>query len=108
MPIVVVHSENCARHVEGHLKEQVECGQQRLSPTEESCRKDKGLHAKSDAHIKASQAALDYQSSLHAGSVVQQLQNVAEQEQIMNRKVVKSFFRCVHTLSCSSAHSPYN
>ena len=56
-------------------------------------------YAKSNAHIKASRAALDYQSSLHAGSVVQQLQTVAEQERIMNRKAVKSLFRCEHFLT---------
>ena len=44
---------------------------------------------KADDGFKTSQVALDYQSSLHAGSVIQQLQNVAEQEQIMNRNVVK-------------------
>ena len=53
-------------------------------------------HAKSDAHIKASLAALDYQSSLHVESVIQQLQNMAEQEWIMNRK---SFFRSAHFLA---------
>ena len=56
-------------------------------------------HTKSDAHIKASQAALDYQSSLYAESVIQQLQNVAEQERVMNRKAVKSFFCCAHFLA---------
>ena len=71
---------------------------------EESCQKDEGSY-KSDANISASQAALDYQSSLHAGSVIQQLQNVAEQERIITRKAVKSFSLC--TLSCSRAHSPY-
>ena len=50
-------------------------------------------HTKSDAHIAASQAALAHQASLHAGSVIQQLQNVAEQERMMNRAAVKSFFR---------------
>ena len=56
-------------------------------------------HAKSDAHIRVSQASLAYQASLHAGSVIQQLQNVAEQERAMNRKAVKSFFRCAHFLA---------
>ena len=54
---------------------------------------------KSDAHIAASQAALAHQASLHAGSVIQQLQNVAEQERMMNRAAVKSFFRCAHFLA---------
>ena len=36
--------------------------------------------AKSDAHIRATQASLAYQASLHAGSVIQQLQNVAKQQ----------------------------
>ena len=56
-------------------------------------------HAKSDAHIRATRASLAYQASLHAGSVIQQLQNVAEQERVMNRKAVKSFFRCAHYLA---------
>ena len=56
-------------------------------------------HAKSDSHIAASQAVLLYQSSLHAGSVIQQLQTVAEEERMMNRAAVKSFFRCAHFLA---------
>ena len=56
-------------------------------------------HTKSDAHIAASQAALSHQASLHAGSVIQQLQNVAEQKQMMNRAAVKSFLRCAHFLA---------
>ena len=56
-------------------------------------------HTKSDAHIAASQAALAHQASLHAGSVIQQLQNVAEQERMMNRAAVKSFFHCAHFLA---------
>jgi hypothetical protein len=56
-------------------------------------------HAKSDAHIRAIQASLAHQASLHAGSVIQQLQNVAEQERATNRKAVKSFFRCAHFLA---------
>ena len=54
---------------------------------------------KSDAHIAASQAALAHQTSLHAGSVIQQLQNVAEQERMMNRAAVKLFFCCAHFLA---------
>ena len=56
-------------------------------------------HTKSDAHIAASQEPLAHQASLHAGSVIQQLQNVAEQEQMMNRAAVKSFFSCAHFLA---------
>ena len=51
------------------------------------------------SHIAASQAALAHQASLHAGSVIQQLQNVAEQERMMNRAAVKSFFCCAHFLA---------
>ena len=51
---------------------------------------------KSDAHIAASQAVLAHQASLHTGLVIQQLQNVAEQERMMNSAAVKSFFRCAH------------
>ena len=48
-----------------------------------------------------------YQTSLYAGSVVQQLQNVAEKERAMNRKAVKSFFRCTHFLAPRHISSYY-
>ena len=88
---------NSARHQENHLSEQVECGQQKQSPIERKLSKNKGC-TKSDVHIRASQASLAYQASLHTGSVIQQQQNVAEQER-MNREAVKSFFRCAHVLA---------
>ena len=56
-------------------------------------------HAKSDAHVKASQTALAYQESRHVGSIVQQLRSVAEEERVKNRKAVKSFLRCAHFLA---------
>ena len=62
-------------------------------------------HTKSDAHIAASQATLAHQASLHARSVIQQLQNVAEQERMMNRAAVTSFFHCAHFLA--RQHIPY-
>ena len=62
-------------------------------------------HTKSDAHIAASQAALAHQASLHTGSVIQQLHNVAEQERMMNRAAVKSFFCCAHFLA--QQHIPH-
>jgi len=56
-------------------------------------------HASSDGHIKANQAALAHLTTQHTGSVIQQLQNVAEQERVLNRKAIKSFFRCAHFLA---------
>ena len=47
-------------------------------------------HASSGAHIKANEAALAHLTTQHTGSVIQQLQNVAEQEQV---------FRCAHFLA---------
>ena len=105
MPIVMVHSANCARYLESHSNEQVEHGQQSRSPPGRKLLKKMKAYAKSDAHIKASQASLAYQMSLCAGSVIQQLQNVAEQERMMNRKAVKSFFHCAHFLACQ--HIPH-
>ena len=55
-------------------------------------------HAKSDSHITASQAAIAYHQGSHAG-VIQLLGKVAEQERLMNRAAVKSFFRCAHFLA---------
>ena len=49
-------------------------------------------HAKSNAHILATQEAVMHQTSQQVGSVVQQLQAVAEKEQKANRRAVKSFF----------------
>ena len=56
-------------------------------------------HASSDTHIKASQAASAHQATQHTGLVIQQLQSVAEQERVLNRKAIKSFFRCAHFLA---------
>ena len=62
-------------------------------------------HASSDGHIQADQAALAHLATQHTGSVIQQLQNVAEQERVLNRKAIKSFFCCAHFLAHS--HFPY-
>ena len=56
-------------------------------------------HASSDGHIQANQAALAYLTTQHTGSVIQQLHNVAEQEQVLNRKAIKPFLRCTHFLA---------
>ena len=40
----------------------------------------KKAHASSDGHIQVNQAALAHLTTQHTGSVIQQLQNVAEQE----------------------------
>ena len=56
-------------------------------------------HANSDVHSRAIQTALAYQTSLHEGSVIQQLQCLSEQERIRNRAAVKSFIRCAHFLA---------
>ena len=59
------------------------------------------MQAVCDAHIKANQAALAHLATQHTGSVIQQLQNVhvAEQERVLNRKTIKSFFHA-HFLAC--------
>ena len=62
-------------------------------------------HASSDGHIQANQAALAHLATQLTGSVIQQVQNVAEQEQVLNRKAVKSFFCCAHFLACQ--HIPH-
>lgn len=56
-------------------------------------------HANSDGYIQANQAALAQLATQHTGSVIQQLQNVAEQERVSNRKAIKSFFGCTHFLA---------
>uniref|UniRef100_A0A1X7VEY2 TTF-type domain-containing protein n=1 Tax=Amphimedon queenslandica TaxID=400682 RepID=A0A1X7VEY2_AMPQE len=53
-------------------------------------------HSQTNTHIKAYQGTL---STQHSGSVVQQLQNVAEQDRRINQVAVKSFFRCAHFLA---------
>ena len=53
-------------------------------------------HAKSDQHSLACQAAI---TASQSGSVIQQLQNVAEKERKMNRAAVKSFIHCAHFLA---------
>jgi len=62
-------------------------------------------HASSDAHIKVDQAALAHLATQHTGSVIQQLQNVVEQERVLNRKAIKSFFHCDCFLACQ--HIPH-
>ena len=52
-------------------------------------------HAGSDQHSLASQAAIANQSV----SVIQQLHNVSEKEQKMNRDAVKPFVGCAHFLA---------
>ena len=70
-------------------------------------------HAKSDTHIKASQAALDYRSSIHAQSVIQQLQHMEEMPCTYNVCVVEfivvlgtwdgeSILKCLRQVSCFS------
>ena len=56
-------------------------------------------HASSDGHIQANQAALAHLTTQHTGSVIQQLQNVAEQEWVLNRKAIKAFIHCAHFLA---------
>ena len=55
-------------------------------------------HASNDSCIQANQAALAHLTTQHTGSVIQQLQNVTEQEQVLNRKAIKSFIGCAHFL----------
>ena len=53
-------------------------------------------HARSDAHIQASEALL---SAAKEGSIMQQLQSTGVQERAKNRTAVKSLIRCTHYLA---------
>ena len=56
-------------------------------------------HASSDHHIQANQAALAHLITRHTGSVIQQFQNVAEKERVLNRKAIKPFICHAHFLA---------
>ena len=57
-------------------------------------------HTNGDAHVAASQVALVHQASLHAESVIHQLQYVAEEE----RKISTNFQKLVElVVSCGGA-----
>ncbi len=56
-------------------------------------------HAQTQVHSQAREDALAYQRSQVTGSVVQQLQNTADQDRIRNRLAIKSFIRCAHFLA---------
>ena len=56
-------------------------------------------HAQSEWHIRAKQAVSAYQASQQAGSVIQHLQDVADQDQMKNRAAVKCFLCCAHFLA---------
>ena len=49
--------------------------------------------------VTSKQINLAQLTTQHTGSVIQQLQNAAEQEQVLNRKAIKSFFHCAHFLA---------
>ena len=65
-------------------------------------------NASSDGHIQANQAALAHLTTQHTVLAIQQLQNVAEQERVLNRKAIKSFIRCAHFLACQHFHHTTN
>ena len=110
MLIVTVHSVNCVRHME----------QQHIPWMNRWCMDNKAIlqleesyitekmkaHTSSDSHIQANQAALAHLTTQHTGSVIQQLQNVAEQEVMLNKKAIK-YLICLAHLLCSPTHSSY-
>ena len=61
------------------LYKQVVYGQQGHSPTGRKLFIKMKAHRSSNGHIKANSAALAYLATQHTGSVIQQLQNVADQ-----------------------------
>jgi len=53
-------------------------------------------HAKSDAHIRCSEAEVTASAS---SGILQQLQNVPEEQRLKNRKGIKALLRCTHFLA---------
>ena len=96
MLIVRVHSAHCARHLALRSLERTG-GVWTTKPFtnwKKAVERMKA-HAKSDAHIKASQATLGYQSSLYARSVVQQEDDAACSYVFIN--FICAFHDCVIT-----------
>jgi len=56
-------------------------------------------HVNSDTCIKANQTALAHLGTQHTGTIIQQLQNETEQERMLSKETIKSFFCCAYFLA---------
>ena len=56
-------------------------------------------HAKSDAHIRYSEAEVLAAKAEKDGSILQQLRSITEEQRIKNRKGIKALLRCTHFLA---------
>ena len=81
MLIVTVHSVNCVRHITSFKPTGGVWATRPFTNWKKAVEKKKA-HASSDGHIQANQAVLAHLTTQHtaAGSVIQKLQNVTEQE----------------------------
>ena len=62
-------------------------------------------HAQNEGHVRAKQEASASKASQQAGSVIKQLQYVADPDRMRNRAAVKSFIYCEHFLA--QQHIPH-
>ena len=56
-------------------------------------------HSKSDVHIQSCQASVLAERATRQGTVIQQLQHVADEDRLKNRRAIKAFIRCTHFLA---------
>ena len=56
-------------------------------------------HAKSDAHIRYSEAEVLAAKAEKEGSILQQLRSITEEQRIKNRKGIKALLRCTHFIA---------
>ena len=96
MLIMMGHSASYADYMEGHHS----CGVWTTQPfTNWRNALKECNHIDGDSHLAAIQTAGAYEASQLTGSVVRQIQNVAEQEQLTNRVAVRVFFCYAHFLT---------
>lgn len=56
-------------------------------------------HSKSDVHIQSCEASLLAERATRQGTIIQQLQHVADQDRLKNRRAIKALIRCTHFLA---------
>ena len=56
-------------------------------------------HSKSVVHIQSCKASMLAERATRQGTVIQQLQHVADEDRVRNRKAIKAFIRCTHFLA---------
>ena len=56
-------------------------------------------HSQSEVHIQSCQSSLLAERSTRQGTIIQQLQHIADEDKVKNRKAIKAFIRCTHFLA---------